>query len=83
MQAQATLRAGRMSIRLFVALAALVVAFVLGGASGYVVKALSVPTSTSTQVVMPQSTPRNGGPGGQIGDTPHPSPQRTILPNQA
>ena len=66
MQAQATLRGGRMSIGLFVALMALVVTFLLGGASGYIVKALTVPASTSTQVeTIPQS-----------------SPQRTILPNQ-
>ena len=66
MQAQATLRGGRMSIGLFVALIALVVTFLLGGASGYIVKALTVPASTTTQMeIIPQS-----------------SPQRTILPNQ-
>jgi hypothetical protein len=67
MQAQATLRGGRMSVGLFVALMALVITFLLGGASGYVIKALTVPASNGTQVVtIPQS-----------------SPQRTILPNQA
>lgn len=67
MQAQATFRGGRMSVGLFVALVALVVTFLLGGASGYIVKALSVPASIGTQdVTYPQS-----------------SPQRTILPNQA
>lgn len=67
MQAQATFRGGRMSVGLFVALVALVVTFLLGGASGYIVKALTVPASTNTQVeTIPQS-----------------SPQRTILPNRA
>jgi hypothetical protein len=56
-----------MSIGLFVALMALVITFLLGGASGYIVKALTVPVSNGTQVVtVPQS-----------------EPQRTILPNRA
>lgn len=67
MQAQATFRGGRMSVGMYVAIIALLVAFVLGGASGYIVKALTVPASTGTQVVtIPQS-----------------EPQRTILPNRA
>ena len=67
MQAQATLRDGRMSIGLFVALTALVITFLLGGASGYIVKAVTIPLSNGTQVVtVPQS-----------------EPQRTILPNRA
>jgi ABC-type dipeptide/oligopeptide/nickel transport system permease subunit len=55
-----------MSIGLFVALIALVVTFLLGGASGYIAKALTVPASTSTHVET----------------IPPASPQRTILPNQ-
>jgi ABC-type dipeptide/oligopeptide/nickel transport system permease subunit len=68
MQAQATFRGERrMSVGLFVAVIALLVAFMLGGASGYIVKALTAPVTTGTQVVtIPQSLP-----------------QRTILPNQA
>jgi hypothetical protein len=67
MQAQATLRGGRMSIGMFVAVMALVITFLLGGASGYIVKALTVPVSNGTQFVpVPQS-----------------EPQRTILPNRA
>ena len=67
MQAQAAFRGGRMSVGLLVAVMALLVTFLLGGASGYIVKALTAPASTTTQVeTIPQS-----------------SPQRTILPNQA
>jgi hypothetical protein len=57
MQAQATPRDGRMSIGLFVALIALVVTFLLGGASGYIVKALAVPASTQVEPI-PQSSPQ-------------------------
>jgi O-antigen ligase len=66
-QAQSTFRDGRMSVGLLVALVALAIAFLLGGASGYVVKALTVPASIGTQVQT----------------FPQPSPVRTILPNQA
>ena len=68
MQAQAAFRGERrMSVGLLVAVIALLVAFLLGGASGYIVKAVTAPSSTGTQVVtIPQSLP-----------------QRTILPNQA
>ena len=67
MQAQAAFRGGRMSVGLFVAVMALLVTFLLGGASGYIVKALSVPASNGTQVLtIPQS-----------------SPVQTILPNRA
>jgi hypothetical protein len=56
-----------MSIGVFVALMALVITFLLGGASGYIVKALTAPVSNGTQfVTVPQS-----------------EPQRTILPNRA
>jgi hypothetical protein len=66
MQAQATLRGGRMSVGLLVAVVALLITFLLGGASGYIAKALTAPATNSTQVVtMPQS-----------------EPQRTILPNR-
>jgi hypothetical protein len=52
---------------MFVAVMALVITFLLGGASGYIVKALTVSVSNGTQVVtVPQS-----------------EPQRTILPNRA
>jgi hypothetical protein len=72
-----------MSVGLFVALIALVITFLLGGASGYVIKALSVPASIGTQdLTNSQSAPRNGGPGGQPGDDPQTYPQRTILPNR-
>lgn len=67
MEAQATFRGGRVSVGVLAAVMALLVAFLLGSASGYIIKALTVPASTGTQVVtIPQS-----------------SPQRTILPNQA
>ena len=67
MQAQATFRGGRMSVGMFVAVIALLVAFMLGGASGYIIKALTVPATNGTQVVT----------------IPQPEPQRTILPNRA
>ena len=68
MEARATFRGGRMSVGFMVAVMALAVAFLLGGASGYITKALMAPASTTTThfVTIPAS-----------------SPQRTILPNQA
>jgi ABC-type transport system involved in cytochrome bd biosynthesis fused ATPase/permease subunit len=67
MDARATFRQSRMSVGVVLALVALAAAFLLGGASGYLVKAWTVPASTSTQIVtLPPATP-----------------QRTILPNQA
>lgn len=66
MEATATFTGGRRSIRLFAAILALAAVFVLGGAGGYVVKALTATTTTSTQIVV----------------VPAASPKQTILPNQ-
>jgi len=67
MATETTFRQGRMSIGWLLVLVAVAAAFLLGGASGYLVKAWTVPASTSTQIVtLPPATP-----------------QRTILPNQA
>jgi ABC-type transport system involved in cytochrome bd biosynthesis fused ATPase/permease subunit len=67
MNANATFRQSRLSVGVVLAVIALAAAFLLGGASGYLVKAWTVPASTSTQVV----------------PIPSATPQRTILPNQA
>jgi ABC-type transport system involved in cytochrome bd biosynthesis fused ATPase/permease subunit len=56
-----------MSAGWLLVLIAVAAAFLLGGASGYLVKASTVPASTSTQIVT----------------LPPVTPQRTILPNQA
>jgi ABC-type dipeptide/oligopeptide/nickel transport system permease subunit len=68
MEARVTFRGGRMSVGFMVAVIALVVAFVLGGTSGYIAKALTIPASTTTT---------------QYVEVPAPSPKLTILPNQA
>jgi ABC-type transport system involved in cytochrome bd biosynthesis fused ATPase/permease subunit len=67
MAAQTTFRQSRMSAGVVLALVALAAAFLLGGASGYLFKAWTVPAATSTQIVT----------------IPPATPQRTILPNQA
>ena len=67
MAAETTFRQGRMSAGWLLVLAAVAAAFLLGGASGYLVKSWTVPAATSNQIVpLPPATP-----------------QRTILPNQA
>ena len=68
MEARATFRGGRMSVGFMVAVMALVTVFLLGGASGYVIKALTVPASTTTTTYI---------------SVPAPTPKQTILPNQA
>ncbi|HEV2028677.1 MAG TPA: hypothetical protein VGS16_09125 [Candidatus Dormibacteraeota bacterium] len=71
MQAQATYNGGRMSVGVFVAVIAILVTFLVGGASGYLVKALTVPAQTSAPgFITTQSTDQQ------------PLPQRTILPNR-
>jgi hypothetical protein len=67
MAAETTFRQSRMSVGWLLVLVAVAAAFLLGGASGYLVKAWTVPASTSTQIVT----------------IPPATPQRTILPNQA
>ena len=71
MQAQAAFRGGRMSVGVLVAVIAILITFLLGGASGYIVKALTVPATNST-----------GGFTTTQSADPQPLPQRTILPNR-
>lgn len=66
MEATASFTGGRRSVRFLAAIIALAVAFLLGGAGGYVVKALTATATTSTQIVV----------------VPAASPKQTILPNQ-
>jgi len=56
-----------MSIGVVMALLALVATFLLGGAGGYLVKAVTSPATTQTQVI----------------PLPAASPKQTILPNEA
>ncbi len=67
MEAKATLREGRMSIGVVMALLALAATFLLGGAGGYIVKAVTSPATIQTQV----------------NSIPAASPKQTILPNEA
>jgi hypothetical protein len=67
MAAQTTFRQSRMSSGVLLVLMAVAAAFLLGGASGYLVKTWTVPATTSPQVTT----------------MPPAAPQRTILPNQA
>jgi hypothetical protein len=67
MAARTAFRRSRMSSGVLFVLIAVAAAFLLGGASGYLVKTWTVPASTSTQVTT----------------MPPAAPQRTILPNQA
>ena len=71
MQAQAASRGGRTSVGFLVAVIAILVTFLLGGASGYIVKALTAPAANSTP----------GFTTTQSNDL-QPQPQRTILPNR-
>ena len=68
MESTAAFTGNRISIRVLVAVMALVLAFALGSASGYLVKAFTTPVTTTTPqlTVLPASTPK-----------------QTILPNQA
>ncbi len=67
MEARATLREGRMSIGVLMALLALAATFLLGGAGGYLVKTVTSPATMQTQVI----------------PFPVASPKQTILPNEA
>ena len=101
MEALLALRSARIS-RAFASVVALLAVFALGGGSGYLVKALSLPAAQPVEQSAPSQlaetsapfldrnaerqpalfldrnaerqqqgqTPRSGGPGGQIGDTP-------------
>jgi len=68
MEARATLREGRMSIGVLMALLALAATLLLGGAGGYLVKAVTSPAVT-THV--------------EFVTIPAGSPKQTILPNEA
>ena len=52
MQARATFGGAKISMKVVAVVAAILVAYLLGGASGYVVKALSLSTATATQAIV-------------------------------
>lgn len=64
---EAEMEARRMSIGVLMALLALAATFLLGGAGGYIVKAVTSPATTPPQVIT----------------IPASSPKQTILPNEA
>jgi hypothetical protein len=67
MEARATLREGRMSVGVMMALLALAATFLLGAGGGYFVKAVTSPAVTQTHVItIPAGTPK-----------------QTILPNES
>jgi hypothetical protein len=67
MDASTTLQRQRYPARLLVVVIALASAFLLGGASGYVTKALTTPSTTSAPAVI---------------TVPAGTPKQTILPNR-
>jgi hypothetical protein len=70
MEARTTLRTFRLSRPMVTALVAIVVAFLLGGAGGYLFKSQNLPVTTTSPRV-------------DVVTYPSPSPRRTILPNSA
>ena len=67
MEASTTLQRQRYPASMLVVVIALALAFLLGGASGYVTKALTTPSTTSAPSVI---------------TVPASTPQQTILPNR-
>ena len=81
MEARATLRGGRISSGVVMTfIVALLAAFLLGGAGGYLVRAVTIPASTTTTNSVTETLPqRTLLPNASATET---MPQQTILPNR-
>jgi hypothetical protein len=81
MEARATLRGGRISSGVVMTfIVALLAAFLLGGAGGYLVRAVTIPVSTTTTTSVTETVPqRTLLPNASATET---MPQQTILPNR-
>lgn len=79
MEARATLRGGRISGSVVVAfMVALLAAFLLGGAGGYVIRAVTIPSSTTTSTSIPETAPQQTLRPNHSGAQP--MPEQTLLP---
>jgi hypothetical protein len=81
MEARATLRGGRISSGVVMTfIVALLAAFLLGGAGGYLVRAVTIPASTITTTSVTETAPRQTLlPNASATET---MPRQTILPNR-
>jgi hypothetical protein len=81
MEARATLRGGRISSGVVMTfIVALLAAFLLGGAGGYLVRAVTIPASNTTTTSVTETVPqRTLLPNASAIET---LPQQTILPNR-
>jgi hypothetical protein len=81
MEARTTLRGGRISSSAVVTfIVALLVAFLLGGAGGYVMRSVTIPAATTSSTPIPETMPQQTLLPNHSGAKT--LPQQTILPNQ-
>jgi hypothetical protein len=79
MEARATLRGGRISGSVVVAfMFALLAAFLLGGAGGYVIRAVTIPSSTTISTPFLETAPQQTLSPNHSGAQP--MPEQTLLP---
>ena len=81
MEASATLRGDRFSTGIAMTFVlAVLAAFLLGGAGGYIVRAVTIPASTTISAPIVQATPQQTLLPNQ--SSTETLPQQTILPNR-
>ncbi|OLD50782.1 MAG: hypothetical protein AUI42_01635 [Actinobacteria bacterium 13_1_40CM_2_65_8] len=79
MEARATLRGARISTNVVITfIVALLAAFLLGGAGGYIVRALTIPVTTATSAAVTESAPQQTLTPNRSGAQP--MPEQTLLP---
>lgn len=81
MEARAMLRGDRNSTSIVMTFVlAVLAAFLLGGAGGYIVRAVTIPAATTISTPVIETTPQQTLLPNQSSTETH--PQRTILPNR-
>ena len=79
MEAGATLRGARISTNVVITfIVALLAAFLLGGAGGYLVRVVTIPTPTATSPAVTESAPQQTLTPNRSGAQP--MPEQTLLP---